>query len=140
MKLPSPRSFPAELDTAALPRDEERDKEEGAPSSSSSRLESVPTFDYYSLGPEPSLLAPPRPSHRSRAVSEASAYSELSDNVTTPTTPYDVRDGEAPIAPFFTTFFQIAIQQCLEISRSVVAAIEKFYRVSGAGKRPWKTA
>lgn len=136
VKPPSPPSLPAELDTAALPRDGGRDKEDGW--FSSSRMESVPNFDYYFPQPESSLLSPPRPSHRSRAVSEVSAYSELSDNATTSTTPYDVRDEEAPVAPFFTATFQSAIQKGLEISRSVVAAIEKFAEFpdseSGLGK------
>ncbi|KAH8744019.1 hypothetical protein F5882DRAFT_455086 [Hyaloscypha sp. PMI_1271] len=58
---------------------------------------------------------------RPRSVSDVSDVSDFNDN----TRPYDVRDEEAPIEPFFTSVFQTALQNGLGIANKVVTAIEK---------------
>jgi hypothetical protein len=58
---------------------------------------------------------------RPRSVSDVSDVSNNNDN----TTPYDVRDEEAPLEPFFTSGFQTALQNGLGIAKEVDAAIEK---------------
>jgi hypothetical protein len=58
---------------------------------------------------------------RPRSVSDVSDISDNNDN----TGPYDVRDEEAPLEPFFTSGFQTALQNGLGIAREVDNAIEK---------------
>ncbi|KAH6678502.1 hypothetical protein B0J14DRAFT_582898 [Halenospora varia] len=58
---------------------------------------------------------------RRRSVSDAS---DVSDNNYS-TGPYDVRDEEAPLEPFFTSAFQTALQNGLGIANKVVTAIEE---------------
>jgi hypothetical protein len=58
---------------------------------------------------------------RPRSVSDVSDVSDNNDN----TTPYDVRDEEAPLEPFFTSVFQTALQNGLGIAKEVDTAIEK---------------
>jgi hypothetical protein len=50
--------------------------------------------------------------------------SDVSDNNDN-TGPYDVRDEEAPLEPFFTSSFQTALQNGLGIASKVDTAIEK---------------
>ncbi|KAH8649442.1 hypothetical protein BGZ60DRAFT_534676 [Tricladium varicosporioides] len=85
--------------------------------------------------PRASLSIPPTPlslsqvsdlslnlgSQRQRSVSDASDVSDNNDY----TSPYDVRDEEAPLEPFFTSAFQTALQSGLGIANKVVTAIEK---------------
>ena len=61
------------------------------------------------------------PSPHSRRVSDISTVSENSD----PLVPYDVRDENTPLEPFFTLAFQRALQHGLDIAKSTVAAIER---------------
>ena len=61
------------------------------------------------------------PSPHSRRVSDISTVSENSD----PLVPYDVRDENTPLEPFFTPAFQTALQHGLDIAKSTVAAIER---------------
>ena len=62
------------------------------------------------------------PALHSRKPSETSMVSEKSDTQA----PYDVRDEEAPLEPFFTPVFQTALQGGLNIAKNLVGAIERF--------------
>jgi hypothetical protein len=64
----------------------------------------------------PSLVVP-----RPRSVSDVSDVSDNNDN----TGPYDVRDEEAPLEPFFSSVFQTALQNGLGIAKEVDTAIKK---------------
>jgi len=58
---------------------------------------------------------------RPRSVSDVSDVSDNNDNIT----PYDVRDEEAPLEPFFTSSFQTALQNGLGIASKLDTAIER---------------
>ncbi|KAE9366257.1 hypothetical protein N431DRAFT_419424 [Stipitochalara longipes BDJ] len=73
-----------------------------------------------SLNQVPSL-SPSLEVLRPRSVSDVSDVSDNNDN----TAPYDVRDEEAPLEPFFTSSFQAALQNGLGIASKLDAAIEK---------------
>jgi hypothetical protein len=66
------------------------------------------------LGPSLGVLRP-------RSVSDVSDVSDNNDN----TGPYDVRNEEAPLEPFFTSSFQTALKNGLGIASKVDTAIEK---------------
>lgn len=66
------------------------------------------------LSPSPNGLRP-------RSASDVSGISDINDS----TTPYDVRDEETPLEPFFTPSFQTALQDGLRIANKVENAIEK---------------
>lgn len=66
-------------------------------------------------------LSPSLGVQRPRSVSDVSDVSDRNDNIS----PYDVRDEEAPLEPFFTSVFQTALQNGLSIANTVCTAIEK---------------
>ena len=66
------------------------------------------------LSPSPGGLRP-------RSVSDASVVSDDIDD----SNPYDVRDEEAPLEPFFTPAFQTALRNGLGIANRTVTAIER---------------
>ncbi|RDW87518.1 hypothetical protein BP5796_03212 [Coleophoma crateriformis] len=71
----------------------------------------------------------PGPGHlRSRSISDVSILSNKNDALS----PYDVRDEEAPLKPFFTPVFQSALQDGLRIAKKAVTAIEKVVESSDA--------
>lgn len=74
--------------------------------------------------PQVSDLSPSLGGLRQRSISDAS---DVSDNneINDSTGPYDVRDEESPLEPFFTSVFQTALQNGLGIANKVVSAIGK---------------
>jgi hypothetical protein len=58
---------------------------------------------------------------RQRSISDAYVISDINDT----SSPYDVRDEEAPLEPFFTSTFQAALQSGLGIADKVVTAINR---------------
>jgi hypothetical protein len=74
-----------------------------------------------SLSPAQEMLASPSPHfYRERSVSDVSAVSDIND----PPSPYDIRDEEAPLEPFFTPKFQTALRDGLDIARSTLNTIK----------------
>ncbi len=74
------------------------------------------------LSPSQSSDLSPRPGGlRPRSVSDASVVSDDIDD----SNPYDVRDEEAPLEPFFTPAFQTMLRNGLGIANRTVTAIER---------------
>lgn len=140
----SPQSLPVELDTAELkppgiqnrrtvstPPNLPAELPNSPPSSDldrssfPSRIASLSDFDSF-LPPESSLLTPPGAIPRRRAISDVSDYSALDSDDSVSENPYDVRDEETPVEPFFTTVFQNALQQGLDVAEDAVSAMNKF--------------
>jgi hypothetical protein len=68
-----------------------------------------------------SELSPGSGLRRERSISDLSTVSDNMENQE----PYDVRDEEAPLEPFFTPAFQKSLQDGMGIANKVVTAIEK---------------
>jgi hypothetical protein len=86
----------------------------GTPHTSSSRPAIPLSLNQASdLNPSPS-------GSRQRSISDASIVSDNNDSPN----PYDVRDEEAPLEPFFTSAFQTTLQNGLGIANKIVTAIE----------------
>jgi hypothetical protein len=66
-------------------------------------------------------LSPSPGGPRPRSLSDASVVSDDIDD----SNPYDVRDEEAPLEPFFTPAFQTALRNGLGIANRTVTAIER---------------
>jgi hypothetical protein len=87
----------------------------------SSRIRTVSDFSLPSLSFTETESSNTSLTPRSRRVSDVSIISVRDDLSTV----YDVRDEEAPVAPFFSPAFQAALKKGLDIAKRSAAAMEK---------------